>query len=276
MSNAISPHNSGINFLREWYKPGIRLAASGSGGFNGSFVWSNVGMKPVGIEVENFQSMTEYVILQFTNSTTATITAVEFSFTFYTTDPSLLHPVTSFTSQTQGTDFIAGWASITNSDLKAAWDAEGRTGDFYNSYVYIKYTLSTTARGQRASYGFMGLNIQGHNSIISSSTAGVTNDTTITTTLDTVDNANVLVSCHMVASYPQFTESGSLSSALVVDDYFVKYQSIYAYLSGAGFARTGRVGIGQAGHSFTYTSTISGRMVIFAWCFGPTPNWPGS
>jgi len=276
MSNAISPHNSGINVLREWYKPGIRLGGGAQGGFNGSFVWSGNVMKPPALDVENVQSMTEYVTFQFTNSTTATITAVEFSFTYFTTDPSLLHPVTSFTSQTQGTDFIAGWTSITNSDLRAAWDAEGRTGDFYNSYVYIKYTLSNTAQGNRASYGFTGLNIQGHNSVISSSTTGVTNDTTITTTLDTVDNANVLVACHMVTSYPQFTESGSLSSSLVADDYFVKYQLLNIYITGGGVARIGRVGIGQAGHSFTYTSTISGRMVMFAWCFGPTPNWPGS
>lgn len=276
MSNSISPHNSGINFLSEKFKPGIRLGGGAQGGFNGSFVWSGVAQKPVALDVENVRSFAEYTTFQFTNSTTATITAVEFSFGYGTTDPSQLHPVTTFISQTQGTDFIAGWTSITNSDLKAAWDAEGRTGDFYDSYVYVKYTFSNTAQGQRAFYGFTGLNIQGHNSIISSSTAGVTNDTTITTTLDTVDNASVLVACHMVTSYPQFTESGSLSSALVIDDYFVKYQSLYINLSGAGFARIGRVGTGQAGHSFTYTSTISGRMVMFAWCFGPTPNWPGS
>jgi hypothetical protein len=276
MSNAISPHNSGINALSEYLKPGIRLGGGAQSGFNGSFAWSGNAMRPPALDVENVQSMAEYKTFQFTNSTTATITAVEFSFTYFTTDPSLLHPVTTFTSQTQGTDFIASWASITNSDLRAAWDAEGRTGDFYNSYVYLKYTFSNTAQGNRASYGFTGLNIQGHNSIISSSTTGVTNDTTITTTLDTVDNASVLVACHMVTSYPQFTESGSLSSALVVNDYFVKYQLLNIYITGGGVARIGRVGVGQAGHSFTYTSTISGRMVMFAWCFGPTPNWPGS
>lgn len=276
MSNAISPHSNGINYLGELSRPGVRYSAGAQGGFNGSFIWSGIVTKPARIALESIQSAVEYSIVQFTNSTTATIAAVEFSFTYYTTDPSLLHPVTSFTSQTQGTDFIAGWTSIANSDLKAAWDAEGRTGDFYNADVYIKYTLSNTAQGQRAAYLFTNIGLEGPNNIISSSTAGVASGTTVTTTLDTVDNAVALVACHMVTSYPQFTESGSLSSALVTNDYFVNYQSFYIYLSGAGFARMGRVGIGQAGHSFTYTSTISGRLVMFAWCFAPNPNWPGS